>query len=51
MSFRAICKQNRILDFQGYHIYDNLAKFKLNGNPEQKSSVILFIFEAKKLEI
>ena len=48
-SFRTISNQNTNLNFQGCHIYGNLATFKLNRNPDQKRNFRFFIFMVKNL--
>ena len=47
ISFRAISNQNTNFNFQGCHIYGNLANFKLNLNPNQKKNIRFFIFMVK----
>ena len=49
ISFRAISNQNTNFNFQGCHIYGNLANFKLNWNPDQKKNIRFFIFMVKNL--
>ena len=47
MSFWTISKLSKNFYFQGCHIRVNLDNFKLNGDPDQKSNIILFIFMIK----